>query len=319
MFKKRILQVLSFAFAALMLLSLAACGKDENTSTPDESSVSVTSSAVAETTSTPASSSKAPTTAATSAAATTTAAKEDNGGSDSGDAPVAVNPEGQEIIGAGSKSQPYLETPSSDMTLKTVEVPAGKALYYDIYRVGGMYLEINDADAYVIYEGTRYDAYDGTVGFTVGSALASDAVSFQIGNSGTVAKSFELSFYNLYGTFENPEYIDSFTKPQWINTSLYEGNDKGYTYKYIAEKDGTIRFYVNNSLDEFIFSVTRNMYSGGDIIPVQKTFDDVKSDSNGNYIEIEVLKGESVVIAVSSYPMGSYYPAAEVLWYGTYI
>lgn len=317
MTNKKIFSVISLLLAVLMIFALAACNNTEDTSTPDESTVNTTvavDTTAGDTTAAKPSSTAPSSTAATSSAATES--KDDNGGSV--DTPVAVNPEGEEIIGAGSKSQPYLETPSSDMTVTTVKIPAGKALYYDIYRVGGKYLEINDADAYVIYEGSRYDAYDGCVSFVVGSALASDAVSFQIGNAGSTAKSFEICFYDLYGSYDNPEIIDSFTKPEWITTVLYAGDDSGYTYRYTAEKNGTLRFYVNNSLDEFLFSATRVMYSDGMEIPVQKTFDDVKSDNNGNYIELEVLKGETITIAVSSYPMGSYYPAVEVQWYGTY-
>lgn len=316
MFKKRLTSFLCLAFAVLMLLSLAACGNNDDTSTPDESTVSTT----AEATTTQSTTTKPATTApASTTAATSSTAKEDGDSANSEDVPVVQNPDGQEIIGAGSKSQPYLEMPSSDMTVTTVKVPAGKELYYDIYRVGGKYLEIYDADAYVIYEGYRYDAYDGVVSLMVGSALASDTVSFQIGNNSSSAKSFTLYFYDLYGTFENPEIIDSFKNPEWIQTSLYAGNDKGYTYSYTAEKNGTLRFYVDNPLEEFIFTATRYVYSDGMEIPMQRTFDEVKSDSNGNYIEMEVLKGEELMIAISSYPMGSYYPAAEVLWYGTYI
>lgn len=322
MFNKKLFSIISLVLASFMLLFLAACNNNTGTSTADESTAGDTSTAITtagESTATEASSSTAPSsTAPSSTAATTTAGSEGSQGGQSTDAPVAVNPDGEEIIGAGSSSQPYLETPDSSMTVTTVKVPAGKALYYDIYRVGGKYLEINDSDAYVIYEGTRYDANGGSVSFVVGSALASDAVSFQIGNSGSSAKSFEICFYDLYGSFDNPEIIDKMNA-KWITTDLYAGNDAGYNYKYTAEKTGTLRFYVKNALDEFLFSATRNMYSDGMLIPVQSTFvDNVKSDSNGNYIEVEVVKGETVTIAVSSYPMGAYYPAVTVQWYGTY-
>ncbi len=325
MINKKLFSVISLILVVFMIMSLAACNNNSGGSTADESTPGTTSTAITtagESTATDASSSTAPSsTAPSSTAAETTADSQGSQGSQGGqstDAPVAVNPDGEEIIGAGSKSQPYLETPDSSMTVTTVKVPAGKALYYDIYRVGGKYLEINDSDAYVIYEGTRYDANGGSVSFVVGSALASDAVSFQIGNSGSTAKSFEICFYDLYGSFDNPEVIDKMNA-KWITTDLYAGNDAGYNYKYTAEKTGTIRFYVKNALDEFLFSATRNMYSDGMLIPVQSTFvDNVKSDSNGNYIEVEVVKGETITIAVSSYPMGAYYPAVTVQWYGTY-
>lgn len=327
---KKLFSIISLCLIALMMLSFTACNNKDGGSTPDESTASTSSSALTESTasteasSTAASSSTAPSsTAETSTAAE--AAQNAQSGSQSGSqggqtstVAVAVNPNGDEIIGAGSKSQPYLETPDSNMTVKTVKVPAGKALYYDIYRVGGKYLTINDSDAYVIYDGTRYESSGGKVSFVVGSALASDAVSFQIGNSGSTAKSFEICFYDLYGAYDNPEIISKMDGKE-ITISLSAGNDTGYNYKYIAEKSGTIRFYVKNELNTFLFSATRNKSSDGMLIPVQSTFmEEVKSDSNGNYIEVEVLKGETVMIAVSAYPKGAYYPAVTVKWYGIY-
>lgn len=324
--KKRIFSIISILLVAVMMLSFAACNSAEGESTSDESSPSTSATTVAATetkatettTAAATSSTAASSTPATSTAAETTAASQNSEGGQSVDLPVAENPDGEEILGAGSQSQPYLETPTSDMTVTTVSIPAGKALYYDIYRVGGKYLTIYDEDAYVIYNGERYDSYDGSVSFVVGSALASDAVSFQIGNAGSSAKSFEICIYDLYGSFENPEIVEKLDGSTYV-TELYAGDDNGYNYKYTAEKSGTIRFYVKNSLDEFIFSATRNMYSDGMLIPVQITFaEDVKSDNSGNYIEVEVLEGETVIIAVSSYPMGAYYPAVTVEWYGIF-
>lgn len=327
---KKLFSVICLALVVFMAFSLAACNKEDNSgSTADESATAYSVASSEESTSSTGESStaEATSTAASSTAATSSAAEvttensqtsQNLGSGQSATVAVAVNPDGEEIIGAGSKSQPYLETPNSNMTVKTVKVPAGKALYYDIYRVGGKYLTIYDDDAYVIYEGTRYNSSGGQVSFAVGSALASDAVSFQIGNSGSTAKSFEICFYDLYGSYDNPEIISKMNGTEY-STELYAGDDNGYYYKYIAEKNGTIRFYVKNSLDDFLFSATRNMASDGMLIPVQSTFvDGVKSDSSGNYIEVEVLKGETVMIAVSAYPMGAYYPAVTVEWYGIY-
>lgn len=322
---KKLFSVICLALAVFMSLSLTACNNEEGNagSTNDESSAALSATASADSSSSTGESSQTATssTAPSSTAATSSTAEVTTQGSannQSATVAVAVNPDGEEIIGAGSKSQPYLETPDSNMTVKTVKVPAGKALYYDIYRVGGKYLTINDSDAYVIYDGTRYDSSGGKVSFVVGSALASDAVSFQIGNSGSTAKSFEICFYDVYGAYDNPEIISKMDgKAKTL--SLYAGDDTGYYYKYTAEKSGTIRFYVENELDTFVFSATRNKSSDGMLIPVQSTFaDGVKSDSNGNYIEVEVLKGETVMIAISAYPMGAYYPAITVEWYGIY-
>lgn len=227
--------------------------------------------------------------------------------------PTATNPSGEEIIGAGSESQPYLEFPNNDMTLTTVKVPAGKSLHYGIYRVGGMYLTINDANAYVICEGTKYTAKNGKVSFKVPSALASDAVYFEIGNTGSSAKSFKLSFSNPNGTFANPKDLDKIDKD--IKISLAAGTETGYYYEYKAEKNGTIRFYMTATVDS-VLSVTNNRNSAQ-----RTTQADVLTDENGNeYIELEVQKGDEIIINVGAIPTKrGKYPATDITWHGEYV
>ncbi len=239
-------------------------------------------------------------------------------GSDKGDGttavqkPTATNPDGDEILGAGSKDQPYLETPGSDFAVTTAKVPAGKALYYDIYRVGGMYLTINDADAYVICNGTKYTAKNGKVSFKVPNALASDAVSFQIGNNGSSAKSFTIKFANLKGSYANPEKISKLTGE--FEKSLAAGVETGYYYEYKAEKTGTIRFYITATKDS-ILVVTNNRNSA------QRTTEaDILTDEDGNeYIEVEVQKGDELMINIGAMPnKRGKYPATDITWRGVY-
>lgn len=227
--------------------------------------------------------------------------------------PTATNPEGDEILGAGSKDQPYLETPGDDFAVKTAKVPAGKELYYDIYRVGGMYLTINDPNAYVICDGTKYTAKNGKVSFKVPNALASDAVSFQIGNSGSTAKSFTIKFANLKGSFANPEKISKLTGE--FDKSLAAGVETGYYYEYKAEKTGTIRFYIVEESKDSILVVTNNRNSA------QRTTEaDVLTDDQGKeYIELEVQKGDEIIINIGAMPTKrGKYPAVDITWRGVY-
>ncbi len=228
--------------------------------------------------------------------------------------PTATNPDGDEILGAGSKDQPYLETPGEDYAVTTAKVPAGKELYYDIYRVGGMYLTINDANAYVICEGTKYTAKNGKVTFKVPNALASDAVSFQIGNSGSSAKSFTIKFSNLKGSYANPEKISKLTGE--FDKSLSAGLETGYYYEYKAEKTGTIRFYIVEESKDSILVVTNNRNSA------QRTTEaDVLTDDAGKeYVELEVQKGDEIIINVGAMPTKrGKYPAVDITWRGEYV
>ncbi len=229
------------------------------------------------------------------------------------EAPVTnVNPNGVEITGAGSASQPYLEIPAEDMTVTTVSVPAGAELYYDIYRVGGMYLTVNDPDAYVICDNLQYDAYNGQVYFQVPNALASDSVSFRIGNYGSTAKSFKLIFTSPLGSYQNPAVVEDLS--EGFNVTLEEGRETGFYFKHYATQNGVIRFYMQAS-EESVFIVTNNRNSA------QRTSDaDVQTDSNGNeYVEIEVNQGDELLINVGAVPnKRGKYPAVEIYWNGIY-
>lgn len=235
------------------------------------------------------------------------------GGQTATQQPTATNPNGEEILGAGSKDQPYLETPNLDnMTLTTVSVPAGKTLYYGIYRVGNMILTINDANAYVIESnGTRHNASGGKVSFTVEDALASDYVLFQIGNNSGSAKSFTIKFSNPTGSYQNPTTAKMSSN---ITVNLSAGDSDGHWYKYIAERTGKIRFYLLTSPDSNGLIVTNNRNSA------QRTTEaDAQVDSQGTYIEIDVQQGDEIFINVAAKPNNrGKYPAATITWCGKY-
>lgn len=217
-----------------------------------------------------------------------------------------------DILGGGDKSDPYLEILSEDKMVKTVPVNPGKSVYYGIYRVGGMYLTIEDADAYIIYNGKRYDANNGKVTVKMEDALASEAVLFEVGNSGSVAKEFTLKFSNMTGSYANPEVI---SKMGTYSKSLEKGAETGHYYKYVAEKTGTIRFYIDSATNDSEMSVTNNTTS------VNRTFEaDVLTDANGkSYIELAVSKGDTIMIQICAKPDKRWkYPATDITWSGIY-
>lgn len=240
----------------------------------------------------------------------------------SGGGNTTVNPNGQEILGGGNSTDPYVERLSNNLTVTTVSVAPGSVVYYEIYNVGNMYLTINDADAYVITEdGKRYDANNGKVGFTVQRAMADETVSFQIGNKGTTSKSFTLKFSNIQGTQMNPTKVDSILNGKGnISLSLSTGNDTGHYYKYIAEQNGTIKFYVSSffsksSGTEGLMTITNNRSME------QHTFleDEVLTDESGRkYILLDVTAGDEIIIIVSAKAINNKYPAAEITWVAEY-
>ena len=228
-------------------------------------------------------------------------ASEDN--SEPGDTSAAE----PEILGSGTKDDPYLIFPGEDMTMSTFEIPAGKSHYYSIYRVGGLDLTLESKDAYVICDGTRYDAEKGKVAFRIIDAMASDAVAFEIGNKGSSAQAFEISFANPTGTYANPVKVSLGTD---YSISLEKNNEIGYYYKYTAEKDGTLRFEMT-ATKESVVVVTNNRNSA------QRTTEDdgETADDGTKFVEIEVQKGDELIINVGAKPnkLGKY-PATDITW-----
>ena len=226
------------------------------------------------------------------------------------------NNDGQEVLGAGSAAEPYMVIPDvSDMTVTTVTIPANTKVYYSIQRVGGMWLSIEDSDAYVIEaDGTRHDAKSGKVGFTVESAMASEYITLQIGNKGTTAKSLTIKFSNVKGSSQNPEVI---AKAGQFTKHLSAGNEVGYYYKYIAEKKSAIRFYIISESTKCNISVTNNKNSAN------RTFEaEVQEDEKGRYVELEadfVEKGDEIVIILSAQKYRGSIPAADVTWEIVYV
>lgn len=225
--------------------------------------------------------------------------------------PTATNPDGEEILGEGSKDQPYLEYPDENMTVDTASIPAGKSLHYEIYRVGGMILTVDSPKAYVVYEGKRYNAVGGVVTVEIGSALASAPIHFEIGNTGSSATSFTLQFTNPVGSYMNPVKVTTLGTANEV--SLPAGTESGYYYKYIAEKDGTVRFYLTASQDSILLA-TNNRNSA------QRTTEaDGLTDDQGEYVELEVQKGDEILINVGAKPNArGKYPAVDISWRGVY-
>lgn len=226
-----------------------------------------------------------------------------------------TNPDGVEIYGSGTSDDPYIDTPNADThTVKTLSIPAGKSVFYSIYRVGGRIFTINDANAYVVCDGTKYTAQNGKVSFKVVDALASDAVLFEIGNTSSTEKNFTITFTDLEGSMANPTVIKSTGSE--IVLKLEEGNEIGHFYKYIAEQKGTLKFYLlgENATDKGILLATNNRNSAQRSTESSEE-GEVKTDSSGTYIELEVEKGDEIIINVGSKPnKRGKYPAAEIKW-----
>ena len=229
-----------------------------------------------------------------------------------------TNPDGVEIYGSGTQEDPYLDTPNADThNVKTLSIPANSSVFYSIYRVGGKIFTINSNNAYVVCDGKKYTSQNGVLTFKVKDALASDAVSFEIGNTGASAESFSITFTDIMGTSANPEIIKSIGEKKSVN--LEKGNDKGYFYNYIAEQSGVLKLYLLSDATKGVLHATRirNEIPVGYGTDVEGEF---KTDDLGTYIEVEVEKGDKIVIDVVAIPTGikKVFPAITIEWLAKY-
>ena len=231
--------------------------------------------------------------------------------------PTVLNPEGEAIIGAGSASQPYTEIADANMTVTTVAVPAGQTLYYSIRAIGGLYCTINDPDAFVIDPfGNRYDANGGSVFLQIPKALASDYVTIQVGNKGSVAKSFVLTFANPAGTFINPTVLTGVNLISGVVTNVGAGNSEGYWYAYAAEATGILYFKVTGCTASIPEIKVTNANTMAQISLVQ---DGALGEDGLYYIAVPVTAGDLLQISVGVEPDAMWnYPAATITWFATF-
>ena len=214
-----------------------------------------------------------------------------------------------EVLGTGTKADPYLMIPDENRTVTTYEIPAGESQFYAIYRVGGTILTVESENISIEYDGFPYVAKKGKLSLTVGEALASDAILFEVINEGDAAEIFVLQFANPLGTMANPEVLEDIDVENITN--IKKDSATGYFYTYKVESDAEITFYFESETD---CSMTVNCIR--DEIPTQYTSDeDPKVDEKGrSYFTIPVKAGDELVINLSSKPVGAKYPAAEIIW-----
>ncbi|MBR5285631.1 MAG: hypothetical protein IKU30_01915 [Clostridia bacterium] len=199
-----------------------------------------------------------------------------------------------EIVGSGTKDDPFLLIPGESMMITTYEIGADETQYYGIYRVAGLDVTVKSEDLYIVCDGEKYTPKNGEIKFRVYSAMASDAILFEIANTSSETKTFDIGFANPAGTYANPVELDL---SKAFEVSLEENDEVGYYYKHVAEKDGTIVFKLAASSDGFLAVTNNRSYA-------QRTTDGdgTEGDDGSKYVEIEVLKGDELVINVGALP-----------------
>ena len=202
--------------------------------------------------------------------------------------------------GLGTSENPYqqivYEIPGS---FETVEIGAGKLVYYDVYYVSGTDLTIEDPSAYVVYNGEVYTPDEnGVITLTVKSENPRYPVSIAIGNTGEAASVYTVGVTHVLGSDGNPQIIEETGD---VTVSIPEGCDTGYCLSWTAVDDGILTVTAAAEGVEFDVIVTNtNGYAMAWL-------------SEGDPITMEVARDDVVMLQVAILPDENWnYPAADV-------
>ena len=175
----------------------------------------------------------------------------------------------------------------------TEKISKGKSVYYHAYNVGGMILTIEDADAYVIYNGVTYGAdANGRVTVVMESTMPMMPNTLVLGNSGTKREAYTLTFSYPAGHRENPIVLEDIAS---FVTELAEGDEDGVYYSWTPAETGTVTFRIAG-----VESETANVVGDVSINDGMKLLScDGVADENGQLVlTVDVTAGEPVSIQV---------------------
>ena len=215
----------------------------------------------------------------------------------------------------------YTTSPNANGKMKTDAIAAGQSVYYKIKGASNRIFTIQSPNAYVIYNGVTYSAKNGVLIFFVESdLLASDQILFEIGNSGLQKESFTIQFKSPVGSRDNPEVLNKVSEN--ISKKIEAENDQGYSYSYVANKDGKIRFYILSDATKGKIAVDKIINPKLQVVQ-QRTTDDsgedyLKKDSIGTYIEFDVVSGDKFTITAAHNSNSSDSSAINIEWKAVY-
>lgn len=182
-------------------------------------------------------------------------------------------------------------------------VAPGTRVLYHLYKFGGTILTVSDPDVYVIYKGTKYTTQNGSIHVPVDSEGPTVPIEIEIGNSGSVNKTFSVSFYHPAGSYMNPLglSIGSF------EVKIEQGNDQGVYYKYTATTDGVLTIELISATNGADANIT--LYN---LVSYEQV--NIDKESGSRIVSIEFYAGDEIQIIISTLPDENFnYPATTVI------
>ena len=215
-----------------------------------------------------------------------------------------INYEGEE----GSEENPIEILP--DAAEFEANVKAEGKLYFEISKVTNMELKIEDENAYVIYDGTTYNAVDGVVKVVISAPDSYTPAKFVVGNSAKEDKVFKATLAGVVGTMMNPHAM-SLGK---FVANIEAGNDQGVYYTYTATENGTLTLKCLSSKDDVKYDIT--LYNLNTCVNHTLSAD---GNADGS-VSVDVNVNDEVQIIISSMPNeNNEYPAGEFSIEATFV
>lgn len=183
------------------------------------------------------------------------------------------------------------------------QVAAGGLVYFDLYRLSETNLTIADPTAYVIYNGTTYEAKDGVVTVPdLYSANTNTPISVAIGNRGSADKVYAVTLNYDPGHQMNPIPLSNGN----LSTYCAAGDNQGVYYSYTAAKDGTLTIRLTKTIDCNITITSDNVDGGTRSVSL--------SDEEGSTsLSFKLTAGETASVCIVMNPVNGFnYPEGTV-------
>lgn len=188
-----------------------------------------------------------------------------------------------------------------------VTVVPGGTWSLDLYKAGGMILQIKDPTAEVDYKGETYTAKNGTVTVWLGAVDVMEAADLTFRNTGDEVAVYTVRLSFPAGTHGNPYSL----KLGDLTTNLAAGNDQGVYYTITATKTGTLSITLQEitagvKCDYVLYNLTSFAYRN-------LSTDGTDGAEGDPVLSVPVKAGDRVQLIISAVPDSSFnYPAATV-------
>ena len=185
-------------------------------------------------------------------------------------------------------------------------IEAGKVHYLNIHKVSNVWMQINESDVFVDYNGKKHTASGGKVGLLVSAPSTFEPAQLGFGNTGTETKTFTVYLSNLPGSQGNPYtlQVGEFT------ASVSAGNNQGVYFSYTAQVDGHFSLQclgVSPSVD-YGFSIMNLETSAMRVLSEEGETD---PNTGNKRLVMALNKGDRLSIIIAALPDDSNnYPAA---------